>query len=59
LEEADGLCCKVLKAKYRSRDGQVEGGVIKLLVDGKILLVLETMFMWVVGVGLGIILGES
>jgi hypothetical protein len=34
-------------------------GVIKLLVDGKILLVLETMFMWVVGVGLGIILGES
>jgi hypothetical protein len=49
----------VLKAKYRSRDGQVEGGVIKLLVDGKILLVLETMFMWVVGVGLGIILGES
>jgi hypothetical protein len=34
-------------------------GVIKLLVDEKILLVLETMIMWVVGVGLGIILGES
>jgi hypothetical protein len=33
--------------------------VVKLLVDGKILLVLETMFMWVVGVGLGIILSES